>query len=337
MSISQYCCPFSKEKLLTSDSGLSTQLGVHYPFLNVNMVNKIPVFIDDELLSGGDKISQVMYTKDNAEQAYDNFLAWLFETFNVDEISFRSSLLDKLNLKEGNRVLITGCGLGDDVLSVLPKVGGNGEVYAQDISDLMVAATARRLKNTEQCVLEMKSIYLSVSNASVLPYEDHYFDAAYHFGGINLFSDIKSAISEMSRVVKVGGKVVLGDEGIAPWLKEHEYGKMAICNNKLWALDPPLALLPETASDVHLSWVLGHCFYVIDFTVAASIPYMNIDVPHKGGRGGSIRKRYFGQLEGVDPILKEKISSAAASAGISVSAWLEQVIGQSLVDNVKNN
>ncbi|OUL88685.1 class I SAM-dependent methyltransferase [Paraburkholderia hospita] len=48
------------------------------------------------------------------------------------------------------------------------------------------------------------NIYLSVSNASLLPFADGYFDGAYHFGGINLFSDMKSAISEMARVVKVG-------------------------------------------------------------------------------------------------------------------------------------
>lgn len=335
MLISQYCCPLSKEKLFVADSGLSSLQGRGYPFLNADMINKIPVFIDEKLLSGGDKISQVMYSRDNSEQAYDNFLSWLFETFNVDESIFRSTLLDKLNLKKGDRVLITGCGLGDDILSVLPKVGVNGEVYAQDLSDLMVAATARILKNTVSDEIDLKNIYLSVSNASMLPFEDDFFDAAYHFGGINLFSDMKAAISEMSRVVKAGGRVVLGDEGIAPWLKEHEYGKMAICNNKLWALEPPLALLPETASDVHLSWVLGNCFYIIDFTVASSLPYMNIDVPHQGVRGGSIRKRYYGQLEGVDPELKQKIAEAAAAAGVSASAWLEKAVESSLIKNEK--
>jgi len=160
-----------------------------------------------------------------------------------------------------------------------------------------------------------------------------YFDATFHFGGINLFSNIGSAIHEMARVVKVGGKVVIGDEGVAPWLKEKEYGKMAICNIKLWALDPPLSLLPETASNVHLTWVLGNCFYVIDFEVSISEPFMDIDVPHKGIRGGSMRKRYFGQLEGIDPELKKKVGLAASTAGTSTSAWVEQVILKALADD----
>ena len=64
-----------------------------------------------------------MYKKDDAESAYENFLTWLFETFKQDEISFRNSLVEKLNLKAGDRVLVTGCGLGDDVKCILPKLG----------------------------------------------------------------------------------------------------------------------------------------------------------------------------------------------------------------------
>jgi ubiquinone/menaquinone biosynthesis C-methylase UbiE len=308
------------------DSGLIGANGLHYPFLKIESPIKIPVFIDDKMLSGGDKISQTMYKKDDAESAYENFLTWLFQTFKQDEALFRNTLIEKLNLKAGDRVLVTGCGLGDDVKYILPKIGSTGELFAQDISDLMIVATARRLSSASDQQVDINNLYLSVSNASMLPHPDSYFDAAYHFGGINLFSDIKSAIHEMARVVKVGGKVVIGDEGVAPWLKEHEYGKMAICNNKLWALEPPLSMLPETASNVHLTWVLGNCFYVIDFEVSKLMPLMDIDVPHKGTRGGSMRKRYFGQLEGIDPVLKEKIGEVASTAGISSSAWTEDVI-----------
>lgn len=326
-----YICPLSKENLYEAVSGLSNGHGTYYPFLKIEVPNPVPIFVDEKLLSGGDKISQAMYKKNDAESVYENFLTWLFMTFKVDEISFRNSLIKKLNLRENDRVLVTGCGLGDDVMCILPRIGLNGELFAQDISDLMVTATARRLTNAVDVPININNIYLSVSNASMLPYPDLYFDAAYHFGGINLFSDIKSAIHEMARVVKVGGKVVIGDEGVAPWLKETQYGQMVICNNKLWALEPPLSLLPEIATDVHLTWVLGNCFYVIDFEVADSTPLIDVDVPHKGVRGGSIRKRYFGQLEGVDPELKDKVILAASTAGTSACDWVEQVISKALV------
>ncbi|MDP3010619.1 MAG: hypothetical protein Q8N30_16325 [Methylococcales bacterium] len=239
-----------------------------------------------------------MYKKVDAEFFYENFLTWLFKTFNEDDISFRNSLIEKLNLKEGDRVLVTGCGLGDDIQCILPKIGADGELFAQDISDVMVAATARRLNETDIGSVDRKNIYLSVSNASMLPYH--------------------------------GGKVVIGDEGVAPWLRENEYGKMAICNNRLWALEPPLSLLPDIAANVNLTWVLGNCFYVIDFEIANSMPFMDIDLPHKGIRGGSMRKRYFGQLEGIEPEIKAQLIAAASAKGLSVSALLEQVISASL-------
>jgi hypothetical protein len=39
--------------------------------------------------------------------------------------------------------------------------------------------------------------------------------------------------------------------------------------------------------DVHLSWILGNCFYIIDFEVSDNGPIMDIDVPHKGRRGAA--------------------------------------------------
>ena len=330
MSNSQYCHPLTKDDLFSNRDGLVGNNGECYPFLNSQFINKIPVFIDETLLSAGDIISNAMYRKSDAEGIYENFLAWLFKTFNEDAHSFRESLINHLHLKKGDRVLVTGCGLGDDLFSILPRIGNQGEIYAQDLSDLMITATARRLADRNIPEINLGNIYLDVSNASMLPYADGFFDAAFHFGGINLFTDAQGAISEMARVVKAGGKVLFGDEGVAPWLKDKEYGKMVICNNSLWASTPPIALLPETASNVHLSWVLGNCFYIIDFEVSDSLPSIDIDIPHKGIRGGSIRKRYYGAIEGIDPKIKNQISTIANSMGISSSDWIEMVISNEI-------
>src|SRR5450830_1476098 len=169
-------------------------------------------------------------------------------------------------------------------------------------------------------------IYFSCSDATDLPFVDNAFDAAYHFGGLNLFPDLKKGISEMNRVVKPGGTVVISDEGMAPWLKSTEMGEMLIKNNALYAYTPPLSLLPETARNVNLSWELSNTFFVIDFMVADTPVYIDIDVPHVGTRGGSIRSRYFGQLEGVDPALRDRLYAEAAKQGISRVALLERLL-----------
>src|SRR5262249_47361876 len=151
-----------------------------------------------------------------------------------------------------------------------------------------------------------------------------------HFGGLNEFPDRRLALAEMSRVVRQGGRVVVGDEGVAPWLRDTDYGRMAICNNKLWAMEPPLELLPASGADVNLTWVLGNCFYLIDFEVASGLTFINPDVPHKGQRGGSMRTRFYGQLEGISPDLKASAQEAARRDGVSISAWLESAIRKAL-------
>src|SRR3546814_5164791 len=78
------------------------------------------------------------------------------------------------------------------------------------------------------------NLFFSVSDACHLPFEDRFFDAAFHFGGINLFEDVEGAIGEMNRVVKPGGRVVFGDEGIGPWLRDTEFGRIVVNNNPLW-------------------------------------------------------------------------------------------------------
>jgi hypothetical protein len=120
--------------------------------------------------------------------------------------------------------------------------------------------------------------------------------------------------------------VVFGDEGVAPWLRDTEYGRIAIANIELWASEVPLPFLPPRCVDVTCTWVLGNCFYVIDFQVSAAGPRMDIDVPHEGARGGTARTRYFGRLEGVSERTRALVREAAKREGLSVHDWLERVL-----------
>ncbi len=130
--------------------------------------------------------------------------------------------------------------------------------------------------------------------------------------------------------MRPGGKVVISDEGLAPWLRDSEIGQQLITNNPLYACQAPLALLPDTARDVKLSYELHNCFYVIEFTVGDGPLPINIDVPHVGRRGGSIRTRYAGRLEGIDPALKEAVYREAERAGLSRVEFLESALRAAL-------
>lgn len=264
------------------------------------------------------------YARQDAAQIHGNALRWVFETFKTNEADLRKSLIARLHLSKGQTILVTGVGAGNDLPYLAEALKNQGTIYAQDISrQMLLEGVNRHSRSAKLADVELR---FSVSDATRLPFGDNAFDAAYHFGGINLFPDIRQGIFEMNRVVRPGGRLVISDEGLAPWLKSTELGKMLICNNPLYAYDAPLISLPETARSVQLSWEVSNCFYVIDFTKGAGPLDVNLDVPHVGKRGGTIRTRYQGQLEGIDPALKAKLYAEAEMQGISRVAYLESLL-----------
>lgn len=317
-----YVCPITHEPLTESTEDLRTASGNVYPLLESNIV---------DFIAGAPKATindnvHAMYNSAHAGEIYRNFLDWLFASFEQDEEAFRKQLTSRLRLKSGDTVLVTGCGLGEDLLPIAHAIGPSGRLFAQDLSKTMVLHASANF--AKQC--DILTPNFSVGDALSLPFASGTFDAVFHFGGINLFGDMKGAIVEMARVTRTGGRVAFGDEGVAPWLRNSEYAKVAINNIPLWASPLPLEHLPYQSQDTHCSWVLGNCFYLIDFTVAAHGPAMNIDVPHKGRRGGTARTRYYGQLEGVSPETRGKVIDAAAREGISVHEWLERRLTEAL-------
>lgn len=321
-------CPYTHTDLAPAKNGLTSSKGNFYPFVErIENVN-VPVFVDPDIADS----SMSMYNQQESTEIYRNFLDWLFATFNEDEDYFRKTLTAKLQVCGQDKILITGCGLGDDILPLLDLLGSKGKVFATDISQEMIIHVSHRFQDE---ISQTDRLVLAVCDAQHLPFHNGYFDAAFHFGGINLFNDIKQAIAEMDRVVRPGGRVVFGDEGVAPWLKNTDYGQIAITNNKLWENDSPIDLLPPFASDVNQSWVLGNCFYLIDFKVSQTGPHMNIDIPHKGKRGGTMRTRYYGQIEGVSQKNKDFILTDAEKSGLSVFEWLENLINEKR-DQVKS-
>jgi ubiquinone/menaquinone biosynthesis C-methylase UbiE len=318
-----YCCPENgcdHAPLRYDADGLICPNGHWFPFAPGT---GIPVFASEP--EGASEYSQA-----NAAEFHDNALRWVFATFRSDEQDLRERLIARLGLRQGQRVLVTGAGAGNDLPYLVRALQGAGEIYAQDIAKEMLLAGMARYRT--EFAGSGTHLHFSSSDASHLPFADGFFDAAYHFGGINLFPDIPRGIAEMNRVVKRGGKVVIGDEGLAPWLVDTELGRMLVNNNSLYACAAPLSALPPTARAVKLSWELSNCFYVIEFEASAEELPVDIDVPHEGTRGGSIRSRYLGRLEGVDPALRDRVYEAAKQRGMSRVDFLESVLRASLED-----
>ncbi len=261
-----------------------------------------------------------------AASDYDATMEWVFKSFYENEDAVRETMLDPLRVGAGANVLETGCGTGRDSIRIARRLDAGGHLYLQDLSPNMLRIGKEKIDGARSRGEIDCKVEFFTGNAVTLPFPDGSFDAAFHFGGINLFGDKTKAIAEMARVVRKGGRVVIGDEGLAPWLRTTEYGRILMNSSALYAYSTPLEALPSSAREVSLQWIIGNAYYLVAFTVGEGSPPLDMDLPIVGRRGGTHRTRYYGALEGVTAGTKQLVADAAVREGVTLHEWLEQVL-----------
>ena len=112
---------------------------------------------------------------------------------------WRSRAADLARVGPGDRVLDVATGTGDLAIELSRRVAPGGEVVGSDFSEGML----------DRARVKDPSIRWEWGDALQLPYEDDTFAAATVGFGARNFSDLEKGLSEMARVVKPGGRVVV--------------------------------------------------------------------------------------------------------------------------------
>lgn len=115
---------------------------------------------------------------------------------------WRARAADLAQLQPGARALDVACGTGDLALELAGRVGPGGEVVACDFSEQMLALARTKVADTP-------TIRVEWANALELPYRDDEFAAATVGFGVRNFADLERGLSELARVVRPGGRVVI--------------------------------------------------------------------------------------------------------------------------------
>jgi demethylmenaquinone methyltransferase/2-methoxy-6-polyprenyl-1,4-benzoquinol methylase len=115
---------------------------------------------------------------------------------------WRARAADLAELHPGARALDVACGTGDLALELAGRVGPGGEVVACDFSEQMLELAREKAAGTP-------TIRVEWANALELPYRDGEFAAATVGFGVRNFSDLERGLSELARVVRPGGHVVI--------------------------------------------------------------------------------------------------------------------------------
>lgn len=251
---------------------------------------------------------------------YEKYLHLTFQTYGEDEQHIRSYMIDKLGLTLSSKVLEVACGTGRDSVMIAERLGKDAAGYFIDIAEDMLETAVKKLAPYEF------TKHFALANAMKIPLIDNSVDCLYSFGAVGEFSNARDFFAECVRVVKPGGKVVVGDENLPEWMRATEFGEILSNYNKQFLVEVPFKDLPVEARNVKCEWVIGGVFYLIEFEVGEGEPFANFDFNIPGQRGGTHRTRMYGQLEGVKLPTKSLALEAQKRSGLSMHEWLDEVV-----------
>lgn len=146
-----------------------------------------------------------MYKK-KSKQTFDN-QANIYDTtyYGNHAKKLYGSVIEKVNNFNCKKVLDVGCGTGI-ILSSLSK-NENISLSGVDLSEKMLSI-ARQILN--------RRVELKIGDSEQLPWDNNTFDAVICTDSFHHYPEPEKVLNEMSRVLKLGGHLIIGDPWILP-------------------------------------------------------------------------------------------------------------------------
>ena len=110
-------------------------------------------------------------------------------------------------IDQGEAVLDIGCGSGVDAIFAAMMTGPSGKVVGIDVTPEMLTRATENL-----ALMDLKNVTFEEAAADNLPFAALDFDVVISNGAFNLVPDKPRAISEVFRVLKPRGRLMIADQ-----------------------------------------------------------------------------------------------------------------------------
>jgi ubiquinone/menaquinone biosynthesis C-methylase UbiE len=123
----------------------------------------------------------------------------------------RARLVEILEPQPRDRILEVGPGTGYFALAIAERLGGRGRLEVYDLQQEMIDHVMRRAKERD-----LKNVTGWTGDAQDMLFEKDRFDGAYLTLVLGEIPDQDAVLRELARVVKPGGRVVVGEIALDP-------------------------------------------------------------------------------------------------------------------------
>jgi SAM-dependent methyltransferase len=230
-----------------------------------------------------------------AKLEFDDEGSRLVEEFNASAGATvrRLKILEALALKPGWCILDVGSGPGHQVFDMSSFIGDSGRIEGIDAAESALDIARHRCS-------ELGNVRFQLGEASNLPFNDATFDAVMSSQVFEYLDDVVTAIVEMFRVLKPGGRVLIHDSEWGAFLWHSSDPDRMARFMKVW--DGHLA-------DPHLPQSLGRKLADAGFKNVHAEPVVHVETDYNPSSVSAILMKFV-----VGYVVSQGISQSEADA-----------------------